>query len=60
MTGADLGDWDFYLGLANLKLGVIAEGITTAHYSEVVGCRGRRTSRRATTAFIAAGLNAVS
>ncbi len=27
-TGSDLGDWDFYLGLANLKLGVIAEGIT--------------------------------
>ncbi|MDY6999551.1 MAG: phosphotransferase family protein [Actinomycetota bacterium] len=27
-SGRDLGDWDFYLGLAYFKLAVIAEGIT--------------------------------
>jgi aminoglycoside phosphotransferase (APT) family kinase protein len=26
-SGRDLGDWPFYLGLAHLKLAVIAEGI---------------------------------
>ncbi|MEO6794761.1 MAG: phosphotransferase family protein [Mycobacterium sp.] len=28
LSGRDLGDWNFYLALANFKIGVIAEGIT--------------------------------
>ena len=61
VTGADLGDWDFYLGLANRKLGVIAEGIThRALLRRVVGAEGAERAAEATAAFIAAGLNAVS
>lgn len=61
VTGADLGDWDFYLGLANLKLGVIAEGIThRALLGGSSGAEGAERAAEATAAFIAAGLNAVS
>ncbi len=28
LSGRDLGEWNFYLALANFKIGVIAEGIT--------------------------------
>lgn len=60
-TGTDLGDWDFYLGLANLKLGVIAEGIThRALLGGSSGAVGAERAAEATGAFIAAGLRAVS
>ncbi|MFT3901367.1 MAG: phosphotransferase family protein [Gordonia sp. (in: high G+C Gram-positive bacteria)] len=60
-TGMDLGDWDFYLGLANLKLGVIAEGIThRALAGGSSGADGAEQAAEATASFIAAGLNAVS
>lgn len=63
ITGADLGDWDFYLGLANLKLGVIAEGIT--HRALAGGSSGDgggdsgERAAEATAEFIAAGLRHV-
>ncbi|MXP21883.1 phosphotransferase [Gordonia sp. HNM0687] len=55
-TGGDLGDWDFYLALANLKLGVIAEGIT---YRARAGAAsdGAERAAEATGDFIAAGLS---
>lgn len=59
-TGVDLGDWDFYLGLANLKLGVIAEGITHRALSGgSSGSAGAEHAAEATGAFIAAGLRAL-
>ncbi|MFT4201557.1 phosphotransferase family protein [Gordonia sp. (in: high G+C Gram-positive bacteria)] len=60
-TGMDLGDWDFYLGLANLKLGVIAEGIThRALAGGSSGAEGAEKAAEATATFIASGLDAVS
>lgn len=59
-TGAELGDWAFYLGLANLKLGVIAEGIThRALAGGSSGTAGAERAAEATGAFIAAGLRAI-
>ncbi len=59
-TGADLGDWAFYLGLANLKLGVIAEGIThRALQGGSSGAAGAEKAAEATASFIAQGLEAV-
>ncbi|ROZ99039.1 phosphotransferase family protein [Gordonia sp. OPL2] len=58
-TGRDLGDWDFYLALANLKLGVIAEGIT--HRARAgAASEGAETAAEATAEFIAAGLGQLS
>nr|WP_040518296.1 phosphotransferase family protein [Gordonia neofelifaecis] len=60
-TGADLGDWPFYLGLANLKLGVIAEGIThRALAGGSSGAAGAERAAEATGAFVAAGLRALA
>lgn len=58
-SGVDLGDWPFYLGLANLKLGVIAEGI--AHRA-LAGASDSANARAAegTAEFIAEGLRQVS
>ncbi|WFN92678.1 phosphotransferase family protein [Gordonia sihwensis] len=59
-TGADLGDWAFYLALANLKLGVIAEGITHRALSGgSSGSAGAERAAEATAEFIAAGLRAL-
>ncbi len=60
VAGADLGDWGFYLGLANLKLGVIAEGIThRALRGGSSGAAGAERAAEATAAFIASGLAAL-
>ena len=59
-TGVDLGDWDFYLGLANLKLGVIAEGITYRALSGASSGDGAEKAAEATAAFIADGLRHIS
>ncbi|WP_439030587.1 phosphotransferase family protein [Gordonia terrae] len=59
-TGSDLGDWDFYLGLANLKLGVIAEGITYRALSGASSGDGAEKAGEATAAFIADGLRHIS
>lgn len=58
-TGADLGDWNFYLGLANLKLGVIAEGISHRAASGASSGDGAENAAQATGDFIAAGLAAL-
>ncbi|GAC67073.1 phosphotransferase family protein [Gordonia soli] len=59
-TGSDLGDWDFYLGLANLKLGVIGEGITHRALSGSSAGAGAEKAAEATAEFIAAGLRHVN
>ncbi|MDL9935189.1 phosphotransferase family protein [Gordonia sp. ABSL1-1] len=59
-TGSDLGDWDFYLGLANLKLGVIAEGITHRALAGASSGDGAENAAQATGEFIAAGLRQLS
>lgn len=60
IAGTDLGDWQFYLGLANLKLGVIAEGIThRALQGGSSGAAGAEHAAEATASFIAAGLAAI-
>ncbi|WP_436838634.1 phosphotransferase family protein [Nocardia nova] len=58
-SGRDLGNWGFYLALANLKLGVIAEGIT--HRALRGSGSGPDAVRAAesTPAFMAAGLRAL-
>lgn len=58
-TGADLGDWDFYLGLANLKLGVIAEGISYRARAGASAGDGADKAAEATAEFIANGLRHV-
>ena len=59
VTGRDLGDWDFYLGLANLKLGVIAEGITHRALAGASSGDGAENAAATTAEFIAAGLAAL-
>ena len=56
LAGIDLGDWDFYLALANLKLGVIAEGITHRALAGASSGDGAERAAEVTGEFIAAGL----
>ncbi|GAA1482000.1 phosphotransferase family protein [Gordonia sinesedis] len=58
-TGNDLGDWDFYRGLANLKLGVIAEGISFRARSGATSGDGAENAAEVTGEFIAEGLRCV-
>jgi aminoglycoside phosphotransferase (APT) family kinase protein len=58
-SGRDLDGWPFYLGLAHLKLAVIAEGIA---YRAAVGADAGRDAQRAAEAvpeLLAAGLEAL-
>ncbi len=55
-TGSDLGDWPFYLALANLKLGVIAAGISHRAHAGASSGDGAEHAGEATAEFIAAGL----
>ena len=55
LSGIDLGDWNFYLALANLKLGVIGEGITHRALAGAAS-EGAERAAEATAEFIAAGL----
>ncbi|MEV0063275.1 phosphotransferase family protein [Nocardia sp. NPDC050718] len=58
-SGRDLGDWGFYLALANFKLGVIGEGIThRALRGSGAGAAAERAAE-ATPEFMAAGLRAL-
>lgn len=60
-SGADLGDWEFYMGLAYLKLGVIAAGIShRAREGGESGGSGAELAGEATATFISRGLEAVS
>ncbi len=59
MSGRDVGNWDFYVALANFKLGVIAEGIAhRARSGSEVGTGAERAAE-ATPEFVAAGLRAL-
>lgn len=55
-TGNDLGDWDFYLALACLKLGVISEGISHRARAGASPEAGAERASEATAEFISAGL----
>ncbi|MDO3648314.1 phosphotransferase family protein [Nocardia mangyaensis] len=58
-AGRDLGDWGFYLALANFKLGIIGEGIThRARQGSDAGAAAERAAE-ATPEFMAAGLRAL-
>ncbi|MET7773317.1 phosphotransferase family protein [Nocardia sp. NPDC005366] len=59
LSGRDLADWNFYLALANFKLGVIGEGIThRALLGSDAGGDAHRAAE-ATPEFMAAGLRAL-
>ena len=59
-TGSDLGDWPFYMALANLKLGVIAAGISHRAHAGASSGDGAEHAGEATAEFIAAGLRELS
>ncbi|MFC3965156.1 phosphotransferase family protein [Nocardia jiangsuensis] len=58
-TGRDLGAWGFYLGLAHLKLAVIAEGITHRHRAGATEGDGFEHAHLAVGPLVAAGLAAL-
>ncbi|ONM49759.1 phosphotransferase family protein [Nocardia donostiensis] len=60
VSGRDLGNWGFYLALANFKLGIIGEGIS---YRALRGSDAGSAAERAAEAtpeFMAAGLRALN
>ncbi|WP_197382152.1 phosphotransferase family protein [Mycolicibacterium mengxianglii] len=59
-SGRDLDHWNFYLALANFKLGVIGEGITHRALSGSDTGAGAAEAAHATAEFAAAGLRALS
>lgn len=58
-TGTELSDWEFYLALANFKLGVIGEGITHRALAGSDTGSGAAAAAEATHEFMAAGLRAM-
>lgn len=58
-SGTELGDFDWYLGLAYFKLAVIAEGISARHRAGAGDEPGYATSSLAVPALLAAGLAAL-
>lgn len=60
VSGRDLAHWEFYLGLANFKLGVIGEGITHRARSGSDTGSGADRAADATEECIAAGLRAMT
>ncbi|MGW0042830.1 phosphotransferase family protein [Rhodococcus sp. NPDC003348] len=59
-SGRDLGDWNFYLALANFKLGIIGEGITHRALQGSDAGSGAARAAEATGEFMAAGLRALA
>jgi aminoglycoside phosphotransferase (APT) family kinase protein len=59
LSGQDLADWDFYLGLAFFKLGVIGEGIAHRARLGAAPDPSALAAGDATPSFIAAGLRAL-
>jgi len=59
VTGRDLGNLDFYLGLAYFKVAVIAEGIHARFRAGMTRGGGFERAGEATAPLIAAGLRAV-
>lgn len=58
-SGNELAHWNFYLALANFKLGVIGEGITHRALAGSDTGSGAAAAAEATHAFMAAGLRAM-
>ncbi|MBM4598962.1 phosphotransferase [Rhodococcus hoagii] len=58
-TGTPLDHWGFYLGLANFKLAVIAEGITHRHLAGATTGEGFAHACEAVPPLVAAGLAAM-
>ncbi|BBZ24847.1 phosphotransferase family protein [Mycolicibacter hiberniae] len=58
-SGRDLSDWNFYLALANFKIGVIAEGITHRAQHGAKDVQNAGAAAQATPEFIAAALKAL-
>lgn len=58
-TGTELSNWNFYLALANFKLGVIGEGITHRALAGSDSGSGAAGAAEATHEFMAAGLRAI-
>lgn len=58
-TGTELAHWNFYLALANFKLGVIGEGITHRALAGSDSGSGAAAAAEATHEFMAAGLRAI-
>lgn len=59
-SGHDLADWNFYLGLAYFKLGVVGEGIAHRARLGAAPDPSALAAGYATPSFIAAGLRALS
>lgn len=60
LSGRDLGEWNFYLALANLKIGVIAEGITHRAQHGANDVQNAGEAAQAAPEFIAAARKALS
>ncbi len=58
-SGRNLGAWNFYLALANFKLGIIGEGITHRALQGSDSGSGAARAAEATPEFMAAGLRAL-
>lgn len=58
-TGRAIDHWSFYLGLANFKLAVIAEGITHRHREGATTGEGFAQAHEAVPPLVAAGLAAL-
>lgn len=59
LSGRDLADWNFYLALANFKIGVIAEGITHRAAHGAGGVLHADEAAQAAPEFIAAARTAL-
>ncbi|CAJ1493229.1 phosphotransferase family protein [[Mycobacterium] kokjensenii] len=60
LSGRDLGAWNFYLALANFKIGVIAEGITHRALHGAGDVQNAGEAAQAAPEFIAAALKALT
>lgn len=58
-SGRDLGNWSFYMALANFKLAVVGEGITHRALQGSDSGSGAEKAADATPEFITAGLRAL-
>jgi aminoglycoside phosphotransferase (APT) family kinase protein len=59
LSGRDLGEWNFYLALANFKIGVIAEGITHRAQHGAKDVQNAGAAAQAAPEFIAAARKAL-
>lgn len=59
LSGRDLGEWNFYLALANFKIGVIAEGITHRAQHGAKDVQNAGEAAQAAPEFIAAARKAL-